>query len=193
MTRNLSILHADVALKVLNNLDTNSSIVYSPISLAIAMSMVYLGSNGDTKAEIKKFLIGDVDDEILHQRFNHFISHLNSNLKCANKMYVRDGLRLEEEFVRKLSIFYNGQIEQVNFSDLDTVDIINKYVEEATNNVIKDLISQRDIHEDTSTILINAIHFKGQWKKKFDNYDTSSSEFFITQDETKMVDMMLLR
>uniref|UniRef100_A0A0N4ZGJ6 SERPIN domain-containing protein n=1 Tax=Parastrongyloides trichosuri TaxID=131310 RepID=A0A0N4ZGJ6_PARTI len=190
MTRTLSILHADLALNLLNNSDLDFSVVYSPISIAVTFSMAFLGSYGDTRKEIGKYLINNEDDKILHERFNQFMSQQSDTLKSVNKMYVKNGLKLEEEFVDNLKKYYNDQLEQIEFSEPDSIDKINMFVKESTGNTIRNLISQGDIDNATSVILINAIHFKGHWKVKFNKNSTTDENFYTTRDNIKKVKMM---
>uniref|UniRef100_A0A0N4Z6J2 SERPIN domain-containing protein n=1 Tax=Parastrongyloides trichosuri TaxID=131310 RepID=A0A0N4Z6J2_PARTI len=190
MSRKLSIIHADLAIKVVKQLVSYSAIVYSPISLAIAFSMAYMGSSGDTKEEIKKFFVGEESDDSLHERFNQFMTHLDNTIKSVNKIYVKEGLKLEDGFVDGLKKYYNGQFEQIEFTSPDAAEKINKFVEESTNNIIKDLINQNDLNSLTSSILINAIYFKGGWEKQFLEENTSSDDFYISNSNVKKIDMM---
>jgi serpin B len=47
-------------------------------------------------------------------------------------------------------------------------DIINKWVEDRTNNKIKDLVPEDSITADTRAIITNAIYFNGKWTRAFD-------------------------
>ncbi|CEF64647.1 Serpin domain-containing protein [Strongyloides ratti] len=193
----LSIIHANLAIKCFNKLienETSQSIIYSPISLAIALSMAYLGSNGKTKEEIKSFLVGENNDEELHQHFNEFLNDLTKNedslLQSVNKIYVKENFSLLESFTEDIKKYYEGQFEQVDFNSPNTCDIINNFVQKATNDIIQNLISPSDLNDLTRLILINAIYFKGKWCLKFDKNLTKEDDFYITQNTTKKVDMM---
>ena len=39
-------------------------------------------------------------------------------------------------------------------------------------------------------VLVNAIHFKGDWDVKFDKSRTNKEEFHVSKDKTVEVDMM---
>lgn len=194
---NLSLIHANLAIKCFNKLIENSQgecVIYSPISLAIALSMTYVGSSGETKEEMKKFLVGEENDEDLHEHFNEFLSSLSSNekslLQSVNKIYVKDGFSLLESFTQNIEKYYKGQFEQVDFTSPNTCHEINDFVEKSTNNIIKDLISPDDLDALTRLILINAIYLKRMWFVKFDKNATKIDDFFITHNTTRKVDMM---
>nr|AGC25445.1 SRPN-1 [Strongyloides stercoralis] len=194
---NLSLAHANLAIKCFNKLIENSQrecVIYSPISLVIALSMAYIGSNGETKEEMKKFLVGKGNDEDLHEHFHKFLNSLSDNekslLQSVNKIYVKEGFSLLESFTKSIVKYYKGQFEQVDFTSPNTCHEINDFVEKSTNNIIKDLIRPDDLDALTRLILINAIYFKGMWFVKFDKNATKIDDFFITHNTTRKVDMM---
>uniref|UniRef100_A0A0N5B201 SERPIN domain-containing protein n=1 Tax=Strongyloides papillosus TaxID=174720 RepID=A0A0N5B201_STREA len=190
--------HANFAIKTLTKLiESNKepkSIIYSPISVGIALAMAYVGSCGEAKEQIKKHLVGDLDDEELHSKFNEFLNNISKNeefsLECVNKIYVKDGFSLSDTYTQTIMKYYNGQFEQINFTDPNSCDKINDFVKKATNNIIENLISQSDLDELTRLILINAIYFKGKWCVKFDKSNTIEENFYVTKDVTKKVKMM---
>ncbi len=60
-------------------------------------------------------------------------------------------------------------ITPVDFGDEEgTRRKINSWVEEKTQNRIKDLISPGVLDSMTRLVLINAIYFKGEWATRFD-------------------------
>jgi len=70
--------------------------------------------------------------------------------------------------------------------------IINTWVEEQTNNKIKDLIPQGMITPLTRLVLTNAIYFKGTWAIQFDPTDTKKQDFRVNSEKTVQADMMSL-
>uniref|UniRef100_A0A0K0FBZ7 SERPIN domain-containing protein n=1 Tax=Strongyloides venezuelensis TaxID=75913 RepID=A0A0K0FBZ7_STRVS len=190
--------HANFAIKTLTKIIEDNkeptSVIYSPISVGIALAMAYVGSSGETKEQIKKHLVGDFDDEELHLKFNEFLNNISKNeefsLECVNKIYVKDGFSLLDTYTQTIMKYYNGQFEQINFTDPNSCDKINDYVKKATNNIIENLISEGDLDELTRLILINAIYFKGKWRVKFDKSNTIEEDFYVTKDVTKKVKMM---
>lgn len=70
---------------------------------------------------------------------------------------------------------------------------INKWVEDNTNNKIKDLISADSLGEDTRMVLVNAIYFKGFWTYQFDPKNTFKGPFYLNEQETVTVDYMKIK
>ncbi|MBU3941420.1 MAG: serpin family protein, partial [Nanoarchaeota archaeon] len=69
---------------------------------------------------------------------------------------------------------------------------INNWVEEQTDNKIKDLIPRGAIDDSTRLVLTNAIYFKGDWVLQFDKKKTKEADFKISPEKTVKVDMMSL-
>lgn len=51
---------------------------------------------------------------------------------------------------------------------------------------IKDLFPEKSLGSSVSLILVNAIYFKGQWKKKFKEDKTRLAPFYITKVNRKL-------
>ncbi len=67
---------------------------------------------------------------------------------------------------------------------------INRWVEKQTADKIKDLIKPSDLGRDTRLVLTNAIYFKGDWVKPFDNKDTRPEDFTVSAEKKVKVPLM---
>lgn len=65
----------------------------------------------------------------------------------------------------------NDSIEQLNIAAEpdQCTKYINHFVEEATKNQIKNLLGPSDITSKTDFIMVNAVHFHGQWVCEIQN------------------------
>ena len=77
--------------------------------------------------------------------------------------------------------------EAVDFSIGEAPGIINKWVEDQTNSKIKDLIPE-DLDPSTVLVLVNAIHFKGDWDKKFS--DAIEGDFQVSENNVLLVKVL---
>ena len=68
---------------------------------------------------------------------------------------------------------------------------INQWVEDKTNNKIKDLIKDDALTSLTRLVLTNAVYFKGFWKDQFNKENTRSYKFKVS--ETKSVKIKIMR
>ena len=74
--------------------------------------------------------------------------------------------------------------------NVEAAEIINTWIEEQTNDKIKDMIKSDMLSDITKLVLTNAIYFKGLWEKQFDPDATYETDFEITNDQTVKIDMM---
>jgi serpin B len=67
---------------------------------------------------------------------------------------------------------------------------INRWVEDKTNDKIKNLIPEGALNAMTRLVLTNAIYFKGDWASQFDKDDTEDADFFVSPEKTVTASLM---
>lgn len=86
---------------------------------------------------------------------------------------------------------FHSESETVNFANaVGSSRNINQWVEDKTNNKIKDLIKPDALGPDTRMVLVNAIYFKGLWEHQFFKERTTTAPFYTSETEFVNVDMM---
>jgi len=165
------------------------NIFYSPYSTYTALAMTYEGAKGLTAEEMKKVLYINQDSKEFHEYMQTLYEYLNQegeyDISTANALWVRQNYQLLKEYTDLIKTVYDGGLSEVDFSNpQEAVDIINQWIENKTNNLIKDLIKSEDIDPFyTMLVLTNAIYFKGTWQVQFDEEDTIEKEFETSQGE----------
>uniref|UniRef100_A0A8C1XPC7 Leukocyte elastase inhibitor n=1 Tax=Cyprinus carpio TaxID=7962 RepID=A0A8C1XPC7_CYPCA len=170
--------------------NASKNVFYSPISISFALAMVLLGAKENTAAQIFKVI------SHLHV-FNKLMSELKKPgapyvLSLANRLYGEQSYQFVEKFLIDTKKYYEAQLEEVDFKmkpEAARVNI-NKWVEEKTQEKIKDLLPQGSIDSSMKLVLVNAIYFKGNWKKKFPKEATIDGQFKLNKTHTKPVKMM---
>ncbi|KAL3100273.1 hypothetical protein niasHT_028634 [Heterodera trifolii] len=154
---------ADFALNLMRELSKNgNSCIVSPFSVAIALSMVYVGAKEKTSKEMGQLLAKGAPESEVHKYFGALLNAIkngqnNYTLEVANKVYVKDGFEVLDAFKAQIAEHYGGQFEAVDFGDsVGAAKKINTFVEEATHEKIHDLISSDSLGELTRLVLINA-------------------------------------
>jgi serpin B len=61
---------------------------------------------------------------------------------------------------------------------------INQWVEQKTEDKIKDLLPPGSVNSDTRLVLTNAIYFKGDWQTQFDKAATKDEDFHFSAAQT---------
>ncbi|KAL3097716.1 hypothetical protein niasHT_020190 [Heterodera trifolii] len=191
---------ADFALKLLREVSTDDrSCIVSPFSVAVTLSMVYAGAKENTAEEMGELLGNGAPESEVHQYFGTLLNSLTSGqnssntLETGNKVYVNKGFRVKSAFKEKIEGNYGGQMETVDFKDSEgTAEIINNFVEEATHQKIRDLITPDALDKETRLVLINALYFKGTWAAKFYSKSTKKATFHMDANNKKQLEMMHL-
>jgi len=185
---------------LVQNDDYDSNVVLSPMSIHFALSMLQRGAHGTTKQKIRKFMnlneeLEDVDidtaNRILLKTYASKAKQFNESVELANLLVVDEELDINEVFVKKLEEFYFSNIKEVDFSQPEeSARLINNWVANKTENLIKEFLSPDAISDDSRLVLLNAIYFKANWMKSFNKFDTYSQVFDINQEKQLNVDMM---
>lgn len=114
-----------------------------------------------------------------------------AQFSVANKVYLQETFKINPAFKSVAVEKYDSEVESVNFAENTlSANKINKWVEDKTNNKIHDLISSNSLDADTRMVLVNAIHFKGPWEKKFDPELTKDDDFWVSKETSKKIPFM---
>ena len=177
--------------------ESNENVFFSPYSISIALGMAYEGARGQTATEMEQVLDFPKDNQARRDMIKSLQSRLNKDgtsyeLSTANAYWLRQGEQFKEDYKNAIESYYLAHGEQLDFrgDPGGSVDIINAWVEQETNDRIKDLLSTNDITVNTYLVLTNAIYFKSDWKYQFDESATKEMNFYNSGNEEIMVDMM---
>ncbi|XP_065685937.1 heterochromatin-associated protein MENT-like [Patagioenas fasciata] len=138
--------------------------------------------------------------ENIHSAFKELLSAINKPrstylLKSANQLYEEKTYPLLPRFLQLITNYYNAKPQAVNFKTAaeQARVLINSWVENETERKIQDLLPAGSLNSRTVLVLVNVIYFKGNWKKKFLEENTSEMPFRLSKTKTKPVQMMFLR
>ena len=178
-------LYKQLALK-----NPNKNVIFSPLSVSIALAFLSLGARGSTLTEILeglKFNLMEIQETEIHQGFQHLLQTLNrpSNelqLSVGNAMFVQEELKLLDKFREDARVLYSSEAFPTEFSDSNAaMKLINDYVKNKTQGKIEDLFKNLD--PLTKIILVNYIYFKGEyldWGWGRCTYSSQASESFLS-------------
>lgn len=194
------------------NQSGNGNLLLSPISIAYATLLVYLGSRGQTKANfdaVYKFNPQKPADSNILMFADALSSFSAANgsapkpqinrfeepkieLNLANSVFVRNGFKLEPTYKAAVTNFLKAAIESKDFQGNaeGSRNDINGWVESKTGGKIKDLLPQGSIDASTVAILVNAVYFKASWEDDFQEALTKKEPFKTLNGAQKTVDMM---
>ena len=114
-------------------------------------------------------------------------------LTIANRIYLQKGFKPKAKFQKTLSRNFYATAVVTDFSSgTKAAKEMNTWVEKVTHDKIKDLMNPRMLGPATRMVLINAIHFKGDWKTKFNVALTKEKDFLTESGQTVKVPTMHL-
>ncbi|XP_034438861.1 leukocyte elastase inhibitor-like isoform X2 [Hippoglossus hippoglossus] len=182
--------------RTLSDANPSGNMFMSPLSISSALAMVYLGARGDTAAQMAQALSFS-SGEAVHADFETLIEDINSPsasyiLKTANRLYGEKTAKFLPRFLEATCKYYQADLKTVDFiraAEASRVEI-NTWVEQQTENKIKDLLKPGTVTPMTRLALVNAIYFKGNWMNRFDKANTKEMPFQVSQTESKPVQMM---
>nr|XP_014095060.2 alaserpin isoform X4 [Bactrocera oleae] len=191
---------AQFAVKLFNHMhkkEPNRNIIYSPFSIQTCVGMARIGAVGETAAELDRGLgLPSNDVTAIADTFHNVLATYKDSpiLKIANKIYVMQGYSIKKEFNEIATTKFFSSADSINFADsAKAATTINKWVESKTNNLIKNLIAPDAVDSDTRVVLVNAIHFKGEWKYQFPKSATHDDDFYLNEVDSVRVPMMNLK
>lgn len=176
----------------------NENIFISAFSINSAMGMVYEGSSGETAKEIEKTFFINPKNKNRLGIIKNLIEELNkeekNKLLIANALWIQKDYKILKEYLFVIEKYYFGKARNLDFAGEPekSRNIINGWVEEKTNDKIKDLIPKGFLNNSIKLVLTNAIYFKGIWLQNFDKNITKEEDFKTEEGKIKKVQMMSL-
>ena len=176
---------------------TGSNLFFSPFSVSSALAITYEGAKGKTADEIRSVFYLPDNDTALRGGFSAMNAGINSgdssySLRTANALWAEKTYPFLSDYVTTVEHSYGAKITNLDFigHSEDSRVTINSWVEDKTEERIKDLIPAGVIDPMTRLVITNAIYFKGDWVKQFDKNKTADAEFRTAPGNVVMVPMM---
>lgn len=154
----------------------------SPLSASMALGMALNGADGETFDSMRGTLRFDgLEEDEINQAYLGLLDLLDGldprvSFQIANAIWYRDGLTPRPGFVSRVAEHFRAAVEGVDFTDPSAADAINAWVEDATEGRIEDMVTP-PIAGNVVAMLLNAIHFKGDWREQFDVAQTREAPF----------------
>lgn len=183
----------------------DGNLFMSPHSISMALAMLHAGAKGNTEVELAKALHFDLAQAALHPVFNKLDQELESRglgkqgadggkfrLNVVNALWGQTGHKFAAPFLDTLALNYGAGLRVLDFGQQPDPSrkLINKWVEQQTENRIKDLLPEGSVDNLTKLVLTNAIYFNAAWAKPFKTKDTAKGSFTLKAGGAVTADMM---
>ena len=168
---------------------------FSPLSLNLALGMLYNGASGDTRSEMADVLgiAYFTDDEIntYYQKMSQALLNVDplTEIGIANSIWYRTGFPVKQPFIDINQQYFDAEVNALDFSEPDAADIINAWCAEKTNDKIEEIVTS-PISDGVMMYLINALYFKSSWLIEFDKANTKQDDFTTSDNRKVTVNMM---
>lgn len=159
----------------------DENLVYSPLSIKYALSMLKDGAAGNTYDELNN-LIGNLS---LTKYTN-----IENVLSVANSVFIRDTYKnyVLESYIDKVK---NGYDAEIIFDEFKDAKAVNEWIANKTFNIIKNMLNDDLFKDDTlEMILVNALAIDMEWYEQFEPEATYQSEFTKSNGEKMNTAMM---
>lgn len=175
------------------------NLFFSPYSISAALAMTYAGARGNTASQMAAVLHFALDPERLHPAFAGLEVLLESwqkagriALSVANSLWPQLGERFKRAYLDLVLHYYGVTITAVDYArdPEGSRQRINAWVEDKTQEKIKELILPQHVSGPSVLILVNAIYFKGDWASQFDAANTRPAPFYVTAEKSVEVSLM---
>ena len=176
------------------------NLLYSPYSVSAALHLALLGASGTTADAIAATVAAPAGPQA-HANAAVLADALVSDgadeaprVRIANRFYLEATAqpRLRPNYAHRAQRFYGAQTGWVDFAGApeSARQTINAWVSEQTADMIPELLPGGAVRTDTLAVLVNAIHFLGDWQVPFERSRTTTAPFHRLDGTSKDVPLM---
>ncbi|MCE9553604.1 MAG: serpin family protein [Planctomycetes bacterium] len=175
------------------------NLFYSPYSISTALGMTYAGARGATATQMATALDFGPNDPAFHAAMGQLIRDFNAagkqgafKLSVANALWAQHDYTFLPAYTQLVTTNYEAAVRNLNFQKETEAarQTINRWVEDKTNDKIKELLKPGVLDSDTRLVLTNAIYFKSAWLHPFTKEATSPGPFTRLDGQKADVPMM---
>ena len=172
------------------SLNEPKNIMISPMSVSLALAMVYNGTAGNTKVQMEQILHKEnMNSTDINQNYKELVAALISHdprveLSISNAIFYRNSFSVKNDFITTNQNYYQAEVSGLDFTNTtQTLNTVNGWVNTKTKGKIDKIIEQ--VKSEDMMYLLNAIYFNGEWKYSFDSKETAGLTF--TKEDKTMV------
>ena len=134
-----------------------ANIIYSPLSIKYALSMLSEGASGETKAQI---------DKALNNTTLTKYADIENHLSLANGLFIRNDYNyVKEEYINNLQYNYGAEIK---YDEFRSAANLNSWISSKTFGLLKNVVQDSDITPDTVMAIVNALTIDMEWEYSFE-------------------------
>jgi serpin B len=177
--------------------EANANVFISPMSASFSLGMTLNGARGATFDGMRQALqFGTTSQTDINAGYRGLIDLLGSldpavSLTVANSIWYRNTFAASPAFTEAARTFFDARVDALDFNNAAaSLATINSWVNDKTKGKITAILNE--IRPDDVMFLVNAIHFKGNWRTRFDPSKTRPGTFTPATGSAQQAQMMNL-
>jgi len=178
--------------EILDSEDKN--VVYSPVNVYMALSLLAEISENDTREEILKLLsvkdIEELREKVYALWHANFCDNNVTTIEMANSVWLQKGLPVKEDCLKTFVEKYYADIFQGEMGTDDLNEALRSWLNEHTKDLLKDAVEGVETDVDTIIALASTLYFKGSWADEFDNRQNLQKTFHAYNNDEEDVTFM---
>ncbi|CAB4067080.1 unnamed protein product [Lepeophtheirus salmonis] len=187
----------NLALKLYKQIQ-GTNFIFSPFSIVMALSLVQMGSQGDTSKELRNVLgLKDSEEDLfyisLSKKNKALIQATTGSFYSNNYMLLKKDTShvINRKYLKKIKSLYDltpNVFDESNGKKI--VKSVNEEIKKDTQGKIKSFLTPKDI-QSAILIVINVVLMKGNWLTQFKERKTQEKTLFFRPSGCTPVQMML--
>ncbi|XP_057373553.1 leukocyte elastase inhibitor-like [Daphnia carinata] len=174
--------------------DCATNTVFSPLSIASTLTMLLMGSSGNSYNQLRTALgyhdnANDLDIngayKFLMDRAKRLDVDAGSSIlfNIANGLFSQKQSRFTDDYINKAKEYYHSEVSELDIirNPYGSANIINKWVSDKTKGKITNILAS--LPPDTQLVVANAVYFNANWADPFAPDLTRREDFYISPSE----------
>lgn len=172
------------------------NLVYSPVNVYMALSMLAESTDGETRQQILDLLGADSIEAVRANANTLWMSNysddgIQTNI-LANSVWLSDGLSYNKSALDILAQNYYASSFSGTMGSAEYNKALQNWLNEQTGGLLKDQANDVEFSDSTILALASTVYFKGGWKNEFAEHLTKPETFSGTKGN-ETVDFMYQR
>lgn len=171
----------------------DKNMVYSPLNIYMATSMLAELADGNTEKQILELLNESSIEEIRENAKDIWKDNYQDDGKStsilANSMWTQEGREYNKETLAELTKNYYASLYEGKFGTEDYNQALRDWINKNTKDLLKDSAENLKFNESTVMALVSTIYFTDQWTEEFDPAQ-NTTEIFKSPSGDQEVEFM---
>ena len=173
--------------------DGGHTAIVAPLSVEAVLAMASHGASEPLRRAVRCLFAEDAADWRPARRLAAVLNAAGTDggvdLSIANGAFAAHDLDVFPAFRAALEDRFGAKVARLDFSQAQSTETINAWVKTKTNGMIPRLLES--LGPETVLLLVNALHFRGEWAHSFDPARTAPRPFHLGSGEVVERETML--